>query len=107
MAANAYAYALNLLAAQAYTVRNLRRKLSQKEFDPAEADRAIERLQANGYLDDEKYAVEYARQKLVAGGAAVRRVQQDLIKRGVSPASAKTATGAVVAEEEVDFGAAI
>jgi regulatory protein len=104
MGNTAYEYALNLLAQRAYTVRNLRRKLTQKEFEPAEAEKALERLQANGLLDDHKFATEFARQRLVVAGASVRRVEQDLIRRGISPESAKAATRAVVDEEDLDFG---
>jgi regulatory protein len=101
---SAYEYALDLLAARAYTVRSLRRKLSRKGFEPEEAERAVERLVASGYLDDDKFAAEFARQRLVVAGASLRRVQQDLIKRGITPESAKSATGVVVEEEQVDFG---
>lgn len=103
MATTPYEYALNLLAQRAYTVRNLRRKLLQKGIEAAEAERAVERLQANGLLDDQKFAAEFARQRLVVSGASVRRVEQDLIRRGISPDSAKAATRSVVSEEHVDF----
>ena len=101
-----YDYALNLLAARAYTERNLRRKLAQKGFDAAESDDAIERLMGHGYLDDAKYAAEFARQKLVAG-ASVRRVEQELARKGIGREAAKAATAAVVAEEELDTVAAM
>jgi regulatory protein len=103
MTNNPYEYALNLLTARAYTVRNLRRKLIQKGFEPEASERALERLVANGYLDDQKFAAEFARQRLVRAGASARRVEHDLMKRGISSESAKAATKAVVAEEEVDF----
>ena len=107
MANSPYEYALNLLSARAYTVRNLRRKLTQKGFEPAEAERAVERLLASGLLDDDNFAAEFARQRLVVAGASVRRVEHDLIRRGISPESAKAATRAVVEEEALDFGASI
>ena len=103
----AYEYALNLLAARAYTVRNLRRKLAQKGFDATESDAAIERLRVNGYVDDAKYAVEFARQRLVVGGASVRRVEQELVKRGIARESARAALQGVVEEENVDTAASI
>ena len=107
MATSAYEYALNLLAARGYSVRNLRRKLDQKGFGPQEATDTIARLQDRGYLDDEKFAQEFARQRLVAGGASVRRVEQDLVKRGISPAVAKIATASIVQEEGVVFSESI
>ena len=104
MAANPYEYALNLLGQRAYTVRNLQRKLLQKGFEAGEAEQAVERLKASHLLDDDKFAAEFARQRLVVAGASVRRVEQDLIRRGITSESAKAATRAVVDEEELDFG---
>ena len=104
MSANPYEYALNLLGQRAYTVRNLRRKLLQKGFEAGEAEQAVERLKASHLLDDDKFAAEFARQRLVVAGASVRRVEQDLIRRGITSESAKAATRAVVDEEELDFG---
>ena len=107
MAGTAYEYALNLLAARAYSVRNLKRKLDQKGFPPEEAAKALERLEASGYLNDQKFAEEFARQRLVVAGASIRRVEQDLVKRGINPAEAKAAASRVAAEEGVEFGESI
>jgi regulatory protein len=105
--AKAYEYALNLLAARAYTVRNLRRKLAQKGFDKLESDDAITRLMERGYLDDAKYASEFARQRLVSGGASVRRVAQQLAQRGIARDVAKTAAATAAEEEGIDPAVAI
>ena len=105
--AKAYDYALNLLAARAYTVRNLRRKLEQKGFDKVESDDAITRLMERGYLDDAKYASEFARQRLVSGGGSVRRVEQQLVQRGIARDVARSAAAAVAEEEGIDPAVAI
>ena len=105
MTSKAYEYALNLLSARAYTSRNLRRKLVQKEFEPDEIEATMERLTASKLLDDSKFAAEYARQKLVAGGSAARRVEQELQKKGIAREQAKEAVDSVVEDESVDAGA--
>ena len=102
MAGSAYDYALNLLSARAYTTRNLRRKLVQKEFAPAVIESAMERLVSSGLLDDRRYASEFARQRLVVSSVSVRRVEQELARKGIARDVAKDATAAVVDEEEVD-----
>ena len=102
MAATPYDYALNLLASRAYTVRNMRRKLTQKGYEPAEVSATLERLIASGLLDDARYAAEFARQRLVVGGASVRRVEQQLGAKGISRDLAKAAAAQVVSEEGVD-----
>ena len=105
VADSAYEYALNLLSARAYTVRNLRRKLVQKEFDPADVDSAVGRLTSSRLVDDERFAMEYARQKLVTGAASPRRIEQELLKRGIAQGTARSSVAAVVEEEGVDTSA--
>ncbi len=102
MSRSVHSYALDLLAGRAYTTHQLRRKLTQKEFDPIEVDSAIERLLASGLLDDPRYAAEYAYQKLVVGGASARRVEQDLARKGIAREVAKAATSTVVDDEQFD-----
>src|SRR6266852_791244 len=95
---SAYEYALNLLSARPYTARNLRRKLAQKEFAAAEADAAIERLVGNGLLDDGRYAMQFARGKLLGPGASRRRIRQQLFQRGIKGDLADSAIDSVIAD---------
>ncbi len=107
MARGAYEYALDLLAARAYTVRNLRRKLAQKEFEAGAVEVVIERLLNSGLLDDRRFAVEFARQKAVVRGAAVRHVAQQLALKGIDRRTALDALDSVLVEEPVDTRAAM
>lgn len=107
MAQTSYNRALDLLSARPYTVRQMRRKLLQKEVPIAEADGVIERLVAAALLDDAAYALAYARSKLVGQGASARRVGQDLARKGVSAPVAVDAIAQVVEDEEVDTSAVI
>ncbi len=103
----AYNYALNLLGARPYSTSALRRKLIQKEYEPADADDAIGRLVDNGLLDDRKYAEQFARSKIVTTGASKRRVQQDLYRKGIKGELATNAIAAVIEDEEIDPAAVI
>ena len=107
MANNAYEYALNLLSARAYTARNLRRKLVQKEFDADDVEAVMERLVASRLVDDARFASEFARQKLTIGGSSVRRVKQDLMRRGLSAENIRAAIEQVTDEESVDISKSI
>ncbi len=98
----AYNYALNLLGARPYSTSALRKKLIQKEYEPADADDAIGRLVDNGLLDDRKYAEEFARSKIVSTGASKRRVQQDLFRKGIKGELATNAIASVIEDEEID-----
>jgi regulatory protein len=102
-----YNRALDLLSARPYTVRQLRRKLIQKEVPADEADAVIERLIGAGLLDDERYALAYARSKLVGQGSSARRISQDLARKGVSTELSKQAIEQVVIDEEIDTRAVI
>ena len=102
MARSAYDYALDLLSARAYTTRNLRRKMVQKEFPAADIEAALDRLLANGLLDDRKFAAEYARQKIVVGGASVRRVKQELARKGIEARAVDDSIAETLANENVD-----
>jgi regulatory protein len=105
--ASAYDYALNLLTARPYTVRNLRRKIVQQGFAPADADATIERLVANGLLDDARYAEQFARGRLLGPGASRRRIRQQLFQRGVSAEVADAAIASVIDDESVDLAVVI
>ena len=107
MAQTPYNRALDLLSARPYTVRQLRRKLIQKEVPADEADAVIERLLGAGLLDDERYALAYARSKLVGPGSSARRISQDLARKGVSSELSKQAIEQVVVDEEIDTSAVI
>jgi regulatory protein len=103
----AYNYALNLLGARPYSTSALRKKLIQREYEPADADDAIGRLVDNGLLDDRKYAEQFARSKIVTTGASKRRVQQDLYRKGIKGELATTAIANVIEQEEIDPAAVI
>ncbi len=103
----AYNYALNLLGARPYSTSALRKKLIQREYEPADADDAIGRLVDNGLLDDRKYAEQFARSKIVTTGASKRRVQQDLYRKGIKGELATNAIAAVIEDEEIDPAAVI
>jgi regulatory protein len=103
----AYNYALNLLAARPYSSSALRRKLSQKEYEAADADDAIRRLLDNGLLNDAKFAEQFARSKMLSTGASKRRVTQDLYRKGIKGDVATQAIANVVEQDEIDPAAVI
>ena len=107
MAESAYEYALSLLTARQYTARNLRRKLVQKGFAADDADATIDRLIANGLLDDARYAAAFARGKLLGPGASKRRIRQQLYQRGIQNDVADAAIEGVIEDEAVDLEAVV
>jgi len=100
-------YALRLLTARSYTVRDLRRKLVQREYPAEEVAATIERLERSGLLDDVSYAERFARGKLVNEHASRRRVAQLLVRKGIAADLVADAIARVVDAEEVDAAASI
>lgn len=102
-----YDRALNMLAAQPRSARDLRRRLVLKGEEPQRADVAIERLRARGFIDDEQFARAFTRSRVASQGASKRRLQQELFKRGVTREVADEAIADVWATENVDDDAAV
>jgi regulatory protein len=96
-----------MLAFQARSSRDLRRRLVQKGEEPALVDSAIERLVAAGFVDDAQFARQLARSKLLGAGASKRRLQQELFKRGVERGTADEAIAEVIEDEAVDEDAVV
>lgn len=107
MTASSYEVALTLLTARQYTARNLRRKLVQKGFGADDSDATIERLVANGLLDDARYAAAFARGRLLGPGASKRRIKQQLYQRGIHGEIAEDAIESVIEDEPVDLEAVV
>jgi regulatory protein len=103
----AYNYALNLLAARPYASRALHRKLIQKKYSAADADDVIRRLLDNGLLNDERFAEQYARSKMLSTGASKRRVTQDLCRKGIKGDIATSAIANVIDQDEINPAAVI
>lgn len=74
----------------------------QKGVPTEEADAAIDRLTEAGLLDDARYALAFARTKLLGPGASARRIKQELARKGVAGELATDAIDQVVADEEID-----
>jgi regulatory protein len=99
----AYEIALVLLGSRAHSTEELRRKLVRKGLEKADVAAALERLTQNGLMDDAKFAAEFARSKLTGQRpASVRRVRQELLRRGVDAGVASAALDSTVSEEGID-----
>lgn len=102
-----YDRAVSMLAARGRASTELRRLLVRKGEPADQVDAAIERLSAEGYLDDAAYARQFTHSKLAGAGLSKRRLQQELGKRGVARDVAEQAVGDVFESEGVDDSASI
>ncbi len=84
--------AVKLLAAKPRSVLELRERLLEKIWtNPEIVNRVIEKLEAYGYLDDEKYAADLALSKLRQRPQGKRRLQQTMSQKKLDREIVKSA----------------
>ena len=97
-----YDRAVMMLAARGRAAKDLERQLVRKG-EPLEFARlAVERLVAEGFVDDESYARSFVRSKSAGAGLARFRLKQELGRQGVERAVADEAIAEVFEEESID-----
>ncbi len=94
----AYAAALRLLARREHSALELRRKLDQRGFAAALITPALERLQGEGYLSDERFAASLARHRADQGYGELR-IRAELAQHGVDGSAVERA----LAELDADW----
>ena len=102
-----YDRALDILAFRARSSAELKRALVRKGDEPSLVERAIVRLQEQGILDDAAFAQSFTRAKVLGANQSRRRVQQELVRKGVSRTVSAAAIDVVFEEEGVDASAIV
>ena len=102
-----YDRAVRILAVRARSTAELRRGLLRKGEPAAHVDAALARLVAQGHLEDEQFARQFARSRLVEARSSKRRVAMELRRKGISPDVAGDAIRDVVSEEDIDEAAIV
>ncbi len=100
-----WGYAVKTLAVRAYTIGEMRQKLSLRAARASDVDDVVARLKDLRYLDDRRFAEAFAASRLANDGLGKTRVTQELRRRRVAPALAQTA--ATQAYKNVDEAALI
>jgi regulatory protein len=86
-----FEFAVRSLGARAQSTGELRRKLAQRAENAADVDTAIARLRDYGYLNDRRFAENFAGARLENQGLGRMRVLRDLRERKLSSAVAESA----------------
>lgn len=97
-----YERALRLLSFRARSARELEKRLIEKGEPREHVTTVIERLCANGLLDDARFAEAKARSGIVGRPRSRRRIEQDLARKGVARDVADAAIRQVMADEGTD-----
>ena len=102
--AGLFEYAVGVLARRMRTVRDLRRLMRNRAEEGEAGERAMDavcaRLKDLGYLSDTRFAADYTRLRKENEKFGKRRVQQDLMQKGVQ--KDLIATTLATAYDEVD-----
>lgn len=88
--------AFNMLSARSYTAKKLSERLAEKSGREA-AQAVVQRMEELGLVNDEDYAVRYARDLYELRGFSKRRISFELKKRGISDELCQNAL------EQLDF----
>jgi regulatory protein len=94
-------FAYRYLSRRDRTVFEVRRHLEDKRVEPAEIEQAVAELQAQGYLDDARYARAYAEDRRALDGWGPDRIARRLAQAGVGPDDVAAALAGRGAEEEL------
>ncbi|HTW64935.1 MAG TPA: regulatory protein RecX [Bryobacteraceae bacterium] len=84
--------ALRALGGRAYSSGELKEKLSRRAKNPEDVDAVLAKLKEAGYLNDRRYAENYASARLQNQGLGRMRVLRDLRQRRVAPQLAEQVT---------------
>jgi regulatory protein len=97
-APTAYGRALRRLAARDRSERELERDLLARGHEPAEVAATLRRLRSEHYLDDRRFAEQFARSRIAGQGLGRLRVRQGLRERGVERKVAEAGLAAALQE---------
>lgn len=92
---SAYQKAVQLLGSRPHFRRELQAKLAQRGFPPEEIEEALDRLAAQGWLDDAKTAAGFVEHRLEKNSEGRLRLRAELEKRGAPPEAVEQALASV------------
>lgn len=75
--------ALKMLGRRDYAVKELTQKLLEKEYETEDVTQVINRLIELKYLNDERYASGRVKYRAEISRWGIKRIQQELFKKGV------------------------
>lgn len=96
----AYEKAVDLLKRREHTAKDLMRKLAEKGFNADDINHAVEKLKAEGYLSDERFAEVYLRSRLRKTAEGKPVLIMRLIEKGVPKVLASAMVNAAWDDEE-------
>ncbi|MDI3540840.1 MAG: regulatory protein [Thermosediminibacterales bacterium] len=79
----AFLYAVNLLAFRDYTEREICEKLIKKGYDESIVKQVVKDLIQKGYIDDNRYAEQWVKNKAKSKGIGAAKIKYELSRKGI------------------------
>lgn len=98
--AELYSAAVRALMRRAHSIHEMREYLARRTDDKESISRVISRLRQQNYLDDTRYALEFARQHANSRRQGRFRISRELRNRGVPDRHIDAALDAVFTETD-------
>ncbi len=96
----AYMYGINLLSYKMRTEKELSDKMREKEHSEEAIEDAISKLRQKGYVDDGKYALMYANEKMNKKASGRKLVSHKLRQKGIDSEIVSLAIEEVSSEDK-------
>src|SRR4030065_224759 len=74
---------LRIISYRPRSESELKKKLLEKGFDPADISVAVEYLAGSGYIDDERYAMDLSQSRTRNKGWGPAKIAADLARKGI------------------------
>ncbi len=92
--------ALRLLAVRLRSRRELEQRLSRRDIAPATVRVVVERLAAEGFIDDMRFARAWVRGRLALRPSGAVRLRRELLRKGIAPELIEPALREAFAESD-------
>jgi len=93
-----YEYALKALMRRAHSVYEMRRALEERAADAAHVPPVLQKLKERNYLDDSRYARQFARNQSASRRRGRHRITRELRTRGVPDRHIEAAVSEALAD---------
>ena len=100
-------YALYLLRNRSYSKHIMSTKLRDKKYDVDQVNQTIKKLERIGFIDDKKFAENYAQDKVRIYRRGRHRIYLELLQKGVPKDIIINATNNIGSEQELEAAKSI
>jgi regulatory protein len=97
---DAYVRAIRWLGSRQRTEKEVRTYLLRREYGDGVIDHCVNRLEAQGYVDDERFSRSLAEERVKLQGKGKQWIRQELLHKGVDKVTVQEAVASIDGEDE-------